>query len=202
MIQKHFLRYGILMRQVAFDKLSTVNSTKLFNGILSKYLTKAAGAKGMSLAVGKPKVDSTTPSISMEILNRSEPWGAINHTKDITVEYNIYVSIKADVAQKPQSDWRVNPTEDLIIELCEAVVEILNEPRTLSYLIQTDIDGTALPEPFKVYDSHAERIQYSWLYNGALRIGLIPWFGKTLVLGPTGSGVTDVENYIQSGNGP
>lgn len=179
------LNYGLLFRAALASRLASIDSLKTLNGIWAKYFSSSPGNKVFSILTAKPRVDSTVPCLGIEIVKRADPWGATSHTKDIRIDYNIYVAIKADVGQKSTAQGRMVPTEDLIIELAEAVYELLNTPWTLQYVISSDLTGNPLENPIKIYDSKADSIIYSHLYSGALRIAIIPWYGSSLRLGPS-----------------
>lgn len=141
---------------------------------------------------GRSKVNDIFPNIGFEPRTRSEEWAATSHGKDIKIEIDIFIGVKALVGPKPTLIGEQNPIEDYISDMSDLCMEILNEPGTLQYDILNGLDGQPLVEPIRIYDSMCSRVQFSNPYNGALWMAQLSWWGKYLRLGTSigGGGYT------------
>lgn len=174
---------GILVRQAIVDLLSQPVYQMTYRKIMSEY--QSNNDETLYFQSGKSKVNDNFPNIGFEAESRKDEWAALSFTKEISFQYSIYVAIKALTGATRDAKGQISETENYIIKLSEFVLEALNEPLAgLQYLITKDPDGNPINPPIKIYDSQAEGIQYGFLYNGALRIGKISWFGKIMRTGP------------------
>lgn len=189
MIQPSYQRLGSIVMRGLIDKLTQPVYQVLYRKIMAEYQSNAP--QQLFFQSGKPKIQGTFPCVGLEIVSRADEWGALSHTKDIKLSMEFTIAVKILSGQKLPTEEAtmpgdINEVEHYIIALSELIYEIMNEPLTLQYTIEKDQDGVALNPSLKIYDSLAEEIQYGFLYNGALRIGKIPWFGKIMRLGPSG----------------
>jgi hypothetical protein len=173
-------------------KLNTPAYNTQYRKIIMKY---EDGDGSLLLQAGRPKQQSHFPSIGFEIMERRKTWAATNYTRDLEFQYKVYVSIKniltirePDALEAEQVGDSVVESENYIIELSEYVEECMNEVLTQTFEITHDDQGTILDPPTVVYDSGSGSIQYGFLYNQALRIGVIDFFAKIMLSGPSGGG--------------
>ena len=190
MIQPNFQRLASIVIQGLIDKLTQPVYQVLYRKVMQEFQTN--GPEQLFFQSGRPKINGTFPCVALEAVAREDKWGATSHTKEITIKLDFTVAVKDLVGQKPlpedpTSPININQVEHYTIALAELMLEILNEPLTLQYTFDKDQDGNTLNPPLQVYDSLAESINYGFLYNGALRIAKIPWFGTIMRLGPSGS---------------
>lgn len=118
---------------------------------------------------GRAKVQDGYPCIALEVLGKKEVWGAINYTKDMTVNVDVYAMIKTTGGKA--SEKLSLAVEDYIIKFGETLQGILNERGKQQY---ANIDGKGAA----IYDSFAGDASYSYMYQGAIRAVKIPWFAK------------------------
>ena len=193
MISANFTRTGLLVGNAVLELLSQEAYQVTFRKLIAEFQSVPAGTPQMYFQYGRSKVNGTFPNIGLEIQTRRDTWAATNSTKDLEFAYDITVAVKVLGLSDPTIVGEQHPIEQYIITLAEFVYEILNEPgAALQYTITKDQDGVDLAMPLRVYDSWASDIQYGFLYNGALRTAKIPWSGKLMRLGPSG---TPVQGY-------
>jgi len=187
MISANYPRISFLVGQKLIAVLSQEAYQVTYRKFIKEFQAVTAVNSQMYFEHGRAKVNGTFPNIGLEVQARRDTWAATSHTKDIEVSYDIYVAVKVLAGGKSIDEGAANPVEQYIITLAEFVLELLNEPQVaLQYTITTDQDGDPLTTPLRIYDSLASEIQYGFLYNGAVRIGKIPWSGKIMRLGPSG----------------
>jgi hypothetical protein len=186
MIPYNFNKLGILVRAAIIQLLNAPVYQTVYRKIISSY--QSNGGQTLYFHAGKSKVNDNFPNLGFEIESRKDEFVALSFTKEIEFNFSLYIAIK--VLQGPVREGNEGPgdiseTENYVITLSEFILEALNEPDFgLQYLITQDSDGNPITPPIKIYDSRAEGIQYGFLYNGALRIGKISWWGKILRTGP------------------
>jgi len=182
-------RLGTTVAEGIIEKMTQPVYQVLYRKVMAEFSTNYP--EQLFFSLGRPKIQGTFPCVGVEITRREDPWGAISHTKDVKVHLELIVAIKTGTGQKDLetptgSIGDFSGTEKYIVALSELIYEILNEPLTLQYTISQHLDGSPVTPPLQVYDSKAELIDYGYLYNGALRIAKIPWFGSLMRLGPSG----------------
>ena len=180
MIQKDFLRVAILVRNAVQQRLQSPMYQDVFSAITADY---QSNEEGIHIRAGRAKLEDKYPTISLEADRYENEWIATNYTNDVTVRLNLMVMVKAYASVTGELD-PVQVTEDLTMELSEACLRMLNEPTQSTYQIIQNTNGTNLIEPLQVYNSYADSIQYGTLYQGAVRIATIPWWGKLVFFGP------------------
>ena len=189
MIQASYQRLGSIVLMGVIDKLTQPFYQVLYREVMGQYQSNAAEL--LYFQSGKPKLQNNFPCVGVELVARKDKWAALSHTKEIELNLEFTIAVKALTGQKsmiedPNVPGDISETEHYVADLSELLLEILNEPLTLQYTLTKDQDGNPLNPPLQIFDSLAEEIQYGYLYNGALRIGKIPWFGSIIRLGPSG----------------
>lgn len=194
MIKKDFLRLGKLARLAMLEKLRQPANLAIYDGIISEY---QSNSDGMVFQVGRAKLESSFPNIGVEIRDRQDQWIATAHTHSVRLTFDVFIAVKAYAGSARPGDTKpdeiISTVEDYIIDLAEFTFELLNQPGTLQYKVEKDSDGTVLKQPLQIYDSHADSIHYSYLYNGALRTAQIQWWAEVAQLGPTGLAVAEFQ---------
>lgn len=152
-------------------RLSNPDTIALFDVVTKKY---QSNVDTTYVRKGRAKVQDKYPCIALEIGSKVEEWGAINYTKDITVNVDIYGMLK--ISGGASSEKLSLATEDYIIEFGETLHGILNERGKQQY---DNIDGKG----GKIYDSFSHDASYTYLYQGAVRAVKIPWFAKLWLFG-------------------
>lgn len=154
-----------------YNRLSSPDTIALFDAVTREFQSNVSTTY---VRKGRAKVQDTYPCIALEIGSKKEEWGAINYTKDITVNVDIYGMIK--VSGGAASEKLSLATEDYIIKFGDLLHGILNERGKQQY---NDIDGKGA----KIYDSFSSEAAYTYLYQGAVRAVKIPWFAKLWLRG-------------------
>lgn len=153
------------------NRLKEPENLAVFDGIIQEF---QSNADNVYVRRGRAKVQDKYPCIGIEVVNRAEPWGAINYTKDVTVNVDVYGMLKVTGGQA--SDKISLAVEDYISKFGDALHGILNERNKLQY---HNIDGQGMT----IYDSYAEQADYTWLYQGAVRAVKLRWFGRLWLFG-------------------
>ena len=154
------------------NRLNEPANLAVFDAIVQEF---QSNAENVYIRRGRAKVQDKFPCVALEIANKSEPWGAIHFTKDITVNIDVYGMIKVTGGQ--QSDKISLAVEDYIIKFGETLHGLLNERARLQYPNLPGLAGGA------IYDSYAEQCDYTWLYQGAVRAVKLRWWGKLWLSG-------------------
>lgn len=187
MIRSRFPRMATLVAMKIRETLALPAYQVTYRKIMAEFQEKVPDV--MYFRSGRAKVNDIFPQIGIEVETEKETWAATSYTKDFEFDFSLYVAVKAASGIKPNDqDGQINEVENYIIALAEFTKEVLNEPlAALQYTITADQDGNPIDPQLKIYDSKAESIRYGYLYNGAIRIGQISWFGKIMRVGVSGN---------------
>ena len=157
------------------------NQRPLLDLIADFTLDPADAAKArIAVRLGKPVKEDFFPCIAIEMLGEDDPWFSGGYTREVRVDLWVNVCMKAagSATAHPVTERR----EVFIGKLAAVAKGLLSQPQHLQSPFVTARGD------FK-FDSKSGRIEYGYMYDGAVRVARFQWFAS-FITGPTSPGVT------------